>query len=352
MSPRRCLPPVNACAYTRPCTCRSSWNVWERPDHASRFLDWWHTIHSANRRVSELLHPQHLPWLRARQQQAFELPAWRTSFLWGPPGTGKTATIGALLATFLMGNPGKRVLLLSTTNSAVDQALIAVDEVLKQMTPQETRPGILRRSCSRIGNHFLAGNYHGREHLLPIKDISLIHVLADLETKAPEKGDVQVYERWKVQLDGVRSKLRQQSMNAVARARLAAMTTTRAVFSYDELSALGPYDLVVFDEASQVGLAHALALVTLGNAVIFAGDPRQLAPIVISKGADAHEWLGRSAFYAMREEDPYTCLLDEQSRMAPEICRMVSNTFYDGKLKVASSCAPIDPGSTNAARSR
>ena len=63
-------------------------DLWERPDHASRFLDWWDTIHSANRRVSEPLHPQHLPWLRARQQQAFELPAWRTSFLWGPPGTG------------------------------------------------------------------------------------------------------------------------------------------------------------------------------------------------------------------------------------------------------------------------
>jgi hypothetical protein len=313
-------------------------DIWERPDHASRFLNWWHTIHSANRRVSEALYPQHLPWLRARQQQAFELPAWRTSFLWGPPGTGKTATIGALLATFLMGNPGKRVLLLSTTNSAVDQALIAVDEVLKQMTPQEARPGVLRRSCSRIGNHFLAGNYHGREHLLPIKDISLIHLLADLESRSPDKGDVQVYERWKVQLEGVRSKLRQQSMNAVARARLAAMTTTRAVFSYDELEALAPYDLVVFDEASQVGLAHALALVPLGNAAIFAGDPRQLAPIVISKGADAHEWLGRSVFYAMREEDPYTCLLDEQSRMAPEICRMVSGVFYDGKLKVASSC--------------
>ena len=163
-------------------------DVWERPDHASRFLDWWHTIHSANRRSPNRCIRNTCPGCEPVRQQAFEFPAWRTSFLWGPPGTGKTATIGALLATFLMGNPGKRVLLLSTTNSAVDQALIAVDEVLKQMTPQETRAGILRRACSRIGNHFLAGNYHGREHLLPIKDISLVHVLADLETKAPEKG--------------------------------------------------------------------------------------------------------------------------------------------------------------------
>ena len=40
----------------------------------------------------------------------------------------------------------------------------------------------------------------------------------------------------------------------------------------------------------------------------------------------------------MREEDPYTCLLDEQSRMAPEICRVVSDAFYDGKLRVAAVC--------------
>src|SRR4029077_2422205 len=91
--------------------------------------------------------------------------------------------------------------------------------------------------------------------------------------------------------------------------RLAAMTPTRAVFTYDELATLGPYDLVVFDEASQVGLAHCLALAPLGSAAIFAGDPCQLAPIVTSSSADAREWLGRSAFYAMREKDPYTCLL-------------------------------------------
>ena len=113
------------------------------------------------------------------------------------------------------------------------------------------------------------------------------------------------------------------------------MTTTRAVFTYDELASLGAYDLVVFDEASQVSLAHALAIAPLGNSTIYAGDPRQLAPIVVSRSADAHEWLGRSIFYAMREEDPYTCLLDEQSRMAPEICKVVSHAFYDGKLKVA-----------------
>jgi DNA replication ATP-dependent helicase Dna2 len=313
--------------------------VWERPDNAERFLNWWTTIHSGNRRnPSEKLSPPHLPWLRACQRQAFELPSWRTSFLWGPPGTGKTTTIGAILATFLVDNPAKRVLLLSTTNNAVDQALIKVDQALEEMTQGHAQPSVLRKGCSRIGNHFLARNYQGREHLLPVKDVSLVHALADLETNIPEKATVQAYEKWKAKVEGTRSKMRQQALDALANARLAAMTTTRAVFTYDELAALGPFDLVVFDEASQVGLAHALALVPMGKAAIFAGDPRQLAPIVKSNSADAREWLGRSVFYSMREDDGYTCLLDEQSRMAPDICKVVSNAFYDGKLKVASTC--------------
>jgi DNA replication ATP-dependent helicase Dna2 len=313
--------------------------VWERPNRAERFLHWWKALHSANgQNPSGKLSPRHFSWLRAGQKKAFELPAWQTSFLWGPPGTGKTTTIGALLATFLADHPTRRVLLLSTTNNAVDQALIAVDKALQQVTESHPQPSLLRRSCSRIGNHFLAANYHGREHLLPVKDVSLVHDLRDLEGKVPEKADVQEYEKWKARVEAIRSKMRQQSLNALAHARLAAMTTTRAVFTYDDLESLGPYDLVVFDEASQVGLAHALALVPLGRAAIFAGDPRQLAPIVKSNSADAREWLGRSVFYAMREGDRYTCLLDEQSRMAADICKVVSNGFYDGKLKVASTC--------------
>jgi DNA replication ATP-dependent helicase Dna2 len=336
--------------------------LWERPGNAERFLDGWQTIHTANRRnPAEVLSPQHFSWLRARQRQAFALPSWRTSFLWGPPGTGKTTTIGTLLATFLASHPAKRVLLLSTTNNAVDHALIAVDEALERMTPREPQPNALRKSCARIGNHFVAGNYHGREHLLPVKDVSLVHAMAALEAQMPDRDRVQEFEKWKAKAEGIRAKMRRQALDALKTSRLAAMTTTRAVFTHEELSSLGPYDLMVFDEASQVGLAHSLALVPLGTAAIFAGDPCQLAPIVTSSSADAREWLGRSAFYAMREEDPYTCLLDEQSRMAPDICRVVSRAFYDGKLKVAESCgtdgrwlgerrpfAVLDLGSRNA----
>ena len=93
-------------------------------------------------------------------------------FLYGPPGTGKTTTLGVLLAEYLHPNPRARVLLLSTTNHAVDQATVAVDKALEQA---------LRKTIKRLGSRFVASHYAGREHLLPVHDKRLIKQLADLQ---------------------------------------------------------------------------------------------------------------------------------------------------------------------------
>ncbi|HEU4408601.1 MAG TPA: hypothetical protein VFS43_25290, partial [Polyangiaceae bacterium] len=57
--------------------------------------------------------------LRARQREAFGLIAHAAGFLDGPPGTGKTHTLGALVASAIGQGVAGRVLLVSTTNAAV-----------------------------------------------------------------------------------------------------------------------------------------------------------------------------------------------------------------------------------------
>jgi superfamily I DNA and/or RNA helicase len=136
-------------------------------------------------------------------------------------------------------------------------------------------------------------------------------------------------------VEAARKAIRQEAASFAGRARLSAMTTTRAIFSFEDLQSRSPFDLVVFDEASQVGLAQALALVPLGKRALFAGDPKQLAPIVRDGSKAAETWLGRSMFSAMSPSAPSTCRLNEQSRMAEPICRLVSNLFYGGNLVVA-----------------
>ncbi|MDP2871861.1 MAG: AAA domain-containing protein [Bacillota bacterium] len=64
----------------------------------------------------------------------------RVSFLWGPPGTGKTTTIGQL-ATELV-SLGRRVLVTSHTNIAVDTA---IEKVMKKIGQESLDTGVVVR---------------------------------------------------------------------------------------------------------------------------------------------------------------------------------------------------------------
>jgi DNA replication ATP-dependent helicase/nuclease Dna2 len=312
--------------------------VWEDHSWGEGCLNWLrHIINDNSFENSNIPSVGTFDWLRSRQSQAFNLLGWDAGFLWGPPGTGKTTTLGVMLAQYLIKFPNKKVLLLSTTNTAVDQALVAVDKALEEL-PRSPNAVRARGRCARIGSHFIASNYQGREHLLPVNDDRLVRKLADLEAKRPDPEKVQAYSRWKAEVEQVRAEIRRQAAQVLDDARLAAMTTTRAVFTIEELLKRRPYDLIVYDEASQVGRAHALALAPLGRRCLFAGDPKQLAPIVQSDHPAAIEALGKSMFAYMDKGKESTCLLNEQSRMAVPICDIVSNVFYDGKLVVADDC--------------
>jgi hypothetical protein len=81
--------------------------------------------------VGETLPFEHQPWsldgkdINEEQREAVGSGLGRNlTFIWGPPGTGKTMTLGTL-ATELH-RRGRSVLLVSHTNVAVDQALLHV----------------------------------------------------------------------------------------------------------------------------------------------------------------------------------------------------------------------------------
>ncbi|MFG6440761.1 DEAD/DEAH box helicase [Roseateles sp. LKC17W] len=278
-------------------------------------------------------------WLRPAQRAALALTGFSSAFLWGPPGTGKTTTLGVLLAEYLDRHPTARVLLLSTTNQAVDLATLAVDKAL-----QKGRREPLRATVQRLGTRFDAAAYDGREHLIPTQDRELIARLARAEAARPPSRDAHALKAWADRVSDLRDELRASSLKVLQRCRLASMTTTRAAFTLKALRELAPddeppFDLLVFDEASQVSLAHTLALMPLGRARLFAGDPQQLSPVQRSEDRLARRWLGRSAFAEMPRgtgaQTASVALLDEQSRMAPPIGELVSQLFYDGLLRVA-----------------
>ena len=278
-------------------------------------------------------------WLRNGQRRALQtLVQQRSAYLWGPPGTGKTTTLGVLLAEYLDSRPGARVLLVSSTNQAVDQALIAVDKAL-----QKGRREALRGTLQRLGTRFDPAAYEGRAHLLPGLNAPLLAELGRVEAARPTGRDAQALKAWSEHLDALRAQLRADTRRVLRQCRLAAMTASRAAAGLGLLRSLNdsaqtgepPFDLLVFDEASQLSLAQTLLLMPLARARLFAGDPQQLAPVLRSREPAAQRWLGRSAFADMPRQGPMVVLLDEQSRMAPPISELVSEVFYEGALKVA-----------------
>jgi DNA replication ATP-dependent helicase Dna2 len=288
------------------------------------------------------------PLLREEQLQALALCDQEVGFLWGPPGTGKTFTLGALIARILVERPKARLLLLSTTNRAVDEALISVDDRLKELRTKVPSSTQIRKRIKRYGSNFDATRYEreGRQRLVADSHKRpIISEIARLEESEPSKTDSEKYAVWKERIEVLRKQIPKPDL----RAPLLAMTTTAAAYAFDDLETV-PFDYVVFDEASQINLPYTCTLGTLGRHLIFTGDPKQLAPIVVSKHPAAQAILSRSPFEHMRPDN--RSQLDEQDRMVPEICGLVADLFYDGNLYVveASERNPVWKAKRNAPR--
>ncbi|KAF1929336.1 DNA-binding protein SMUBP-2 [Didymella exigua CBS 183.55] len=93
------------------------------------------------------------------------------------------------------------------------------------------------------------------------------------------------------------------------------------------------FETVIVDEAAQCVEMSALIPLKYGCAkCILVGDPKQLPPTVFSKEAARFAY-EQSLFVRMQKNHPDDVhLLDTQYRMHPEISLFPSRTFYDGKL--------------------
>lgn len=308
---------------------------WKDDEVAAECFSWAAHALVARDRCDLPLRPS-FPDLRNRQRLAYSLVSYEAGFLWGPPGTGKTTTAASLVADLVLADGGKRVLLLAPTNSAVDQLLLAVDDRLS-LSPKGQQ---LRTECARLGNNFLARYYQNRRHLLPQASDELVLKKAQLEATQPSADDIQTRVQWQREMSRVLSELRSEVDLVLAQKKVVAMTTTLAAMHYAALKEHSPFDLVVFDEASQIGRAVSFMFAPLGRRALVAGDPNQLAPIVTSTVPFVRKWFGRTLFDEyMHPKHPSTCFLNEQSRMAAPICGIVSDLFYYGELKVSEDCS-------------
>lgn len=255
------------------------------------------------------------------------------TFVWGPPGTGKTQTLAKIAWAHI--DKGERVLMLSYSNVSVDGAILRVTSLKNDVFPgQLVRYGFPKDK--RISEHPYLSSYNLAINNYP--DLLKRRTQLQAEKKRLEKNDPKLIQVEK-ELNEIRRELRAAESQCVRNAKFVATTVSKAIV--DKEIRNGAFDVVIFDEASMATIPQiAYAAKLARKNFVCMGDFRQLPPIVQSSkesplNADIFQYCGITQAVDQGSNHKWLCLLDTQYRMHPEIADFAGRSIYNGLLKSA-----------------
>ena len=255
------------------------------------------------------------------------------TFVWGPPGTGKTQTLAKIALAHM--EQGGRVLMLSYSNVSVDGAIMRVYKMLTHVAS-----GILVRYGYARRKDLLEHEYLTSYNLAIHNHPELLRECSDLIVERKKLSRTsQRYVEIERRITQIRNELSSEEKEAVKKAKFVATTVSKAVV--DSAVRANQFDVVIFDEASMAYIPQIVFSASLAKKhFICMGDFRQLPPIVQSGGtsplyADIFQYCGITSTVDSRRNHKWLCMLDTQYRMHPRISDFVSQTMYDGLLRSA-----------------
>jgi senataxin len=323
----------------------------------------------------------------------------------GPPGSGKTKTIVALVGALLTNSLGdrglaisrpsgingpsgksfaKKLLVCAPSNAAVDEIVMRLKQGVKTLNGRNEKLSIVRLGRSDAINSSVKDVT--LDELVQAKmkstpenkprttlDIMMEHKAAsekaneirgqidELRSKGqpikPEMDrEFELLKRKKnhlsTEIDASRDKdntsVRDSELN---RRRIQqeildgahVLCATLSGSGHDMFQHLSiEFETVIIDEAAQSIELSALIPLKYGcSKCILVGDPKQLPPTVLSREAAKFQY-EQSLFVRMQANHPNDVhLLDTQYRMHPEISRFPSKAFYDSRLRDGQDMAKL-----------
>ncbi|MDP4085509.1 MAG: AAA domain-containing protein [Bacillota bacterium] len=262
------------------------------------------------------------------------------TFVWGPPGTGKTYTLARVAANKYFQD--KRVLLLSHSNQAVDVLLGEICTFLKKK--DRFREGDILRVGSNSGEALLAHEGLTANQLIEKQDPILVENLNQLIeerrglkydiSRSFSKRDSKYLLEIENKISKIGEKIRQKEVQFAKDAFIVGTTLAKA--ASDSSIFEREFDVVILDEASMAYVPQAAFASTLGKRIIICGDFKQLSPIASSKDTLVTKWLKEDIFHWAGVVDwvekgglhPHLFLLKEQRRMHPDISAFTNCYIY------------------------
>ncbi|WP_179884885.1 AAA domain-containing protein [Bacillus sp. AFS015802] len=281
------------------------------------------------------------------------------TYLWGPPGTGKTYTLARVAAYHY--SEGQKVLLLSHSNAAVD---VLIEEMHHFLSSHDRWvPGeVIRYGASR--KNYRAG----------VTDLNVLQLLEKEDpTLSEEKGKVEKYRKrlkkklsknysaydsdrlsqLEVHYQKIKETFKRREGELVSEAKVIGTTLSKAAI--DRLFYEDEFDLVIVDEASMAYVPQVAFAASLGKKIIICGDFKQLPPISTSFHPLAAKWLKEDIFHSAGVagavekgwDHPQLLLLPEQRRMHPSISAFTNQYIYHSRVGDHHSVETIRRGITN-----
>lgn len=263
------------------------------------------------------------------------------TFIWGPPGTGKTETLARIAIHHLQ--KGSRVLMLSYSNKAVDEGFDRTVIRYKEHSDRYFEEENFLR-YGYVQDDFNTDHYYLSDHQQLIRKYpklweqhkELLNTKENINKIDPKCNSTEC-KTINHELDLNNKKIRKATIELLSQAAFVATTVTKAVIDphiYD-----GDFDLVIFDEASMAYLQQLVFSAAIARErFVCIGDFNQLPPIVQNSGnsrlkCDAFVYCGIQQAVTEGKSHDWLCMLDTQYRMHPDIAEFVSENMYDGLLK-------------------
>ena len=260
------------------------------------------------------------------------------TYVWGPPGTGKTYTLARVAANKYFKE--KRVLVLSHSNQAVDVLMGEINHFVQKMDKQ-VEGEILRYGMSgaSVTNDFLTTMQlvEKREPGLFDKRLRFSELKRGLKNDLSQSfshRDTDQLLEIEEKLARVLERIRRKEIEFVKEAKI--IGTTLAKAAGDAAIFEQEFDIVIIDEASMAYVPQIAFASSLAKRVIVCGDFKQLPPIASARDSKVNEWLKEDIFHKANvvkgidtaEFHPHLFLLKKQRRMHPEISGFTNQHIY------------------------
>ncbi|MFD4705467.1 AAA domain-containing protein [Gottfriedia sp. NPDC058432] len=265
-----------------------------------------------------------------------------TTYIWGPPGTGKSYNLTNIILKHYEKN--KSVLVIAHSNAAVDVLMKNVIHELEQKDKWKsgeivrygyTKDEVLLQHEDILSSKLVEVNGTINQYELENLDERKHSMLRKARRGAASKRELDDISKIQNKLNKIRGEIREKEKELIDQAKV--IGTTLSKCSIDPLIYLRQFDLVIVDEISMAYTPQIAFASTLGKRIVVCGDFKQLPPIASCFHNEyVKKWLQEDLFHhtgivqKIEKGEPLInlVLLNQQRRMHPAISGFTNNEIY------------------------